>query len=128
MHRLDSGDKDSSTPKRSESEHRLGDSFDSSVVLLNDVVEVFVLAHQDVDAGISLDAFNGRRIGAAVVDGDLLGHAVQVDGTLQKAPRCCLISLGREKKVHRIAGAVNRPVKALSIACGFDVRLIHPPA
>ncbi|MDT7524442.1 hypothetical protein RAE21_19020 [Rhodoferax sp. TBRC 17198] len=40
----------------------MGDSFDSSVVLLNDVVEVFVLAHQDVNTGISLDAFNGGRI------------------------------------------------------------------
>lgn len=62
VHRLDSGDKNSSTPKRFESEHRLGDSFDSSVVLLNDVVEVFVLAHQDVNTGISLDAFNGGCI------------------------------------------------------------------
>jgi len=30
----------------------LGDSFDGAVVLFNDVVQVFVLAHQDVNAGI----------------------------------------------------------------------------
>jgi hypothetical protein len=58
--------------------------------------------HQVVDTGVSLDTFNGRRIGAALVNGDLLGHTVQVDGTLQKAPRCCLVPLGREKKVHRL--------------------------
>jgi hypothetical protein len=46
---LDSSDEDSSTPKRLESEHRLGDSFDCSVALLDDVVEVLVLAHQNVD-------------------------------------------------------------------------------
>ena len=98
------------------------------MVLLDEVVEVFVLAHQDVDAGIHLDAFNGRRIGAALVDGYLFGHAVKVDGALQKAPRRCPVSLGREKKVHRIAGAVNRPVNLLPLASDFDVGLIHPPA
>ena len=98
------------------------------MVLFNDFVEVLVLAYHDIDVRVGLDAFNGCCVGAALVNGDLLWHIVQVDGTLQKAPRCCLISLGREKKVHRIAGAVNRPVKVLSLACGFDVGLIHPPA
>ena len=96
MHRLDSGDEDPSTPKRFESEHRACDSYDGSVVLLDDVVEVFVLAHQYIYAGVSLDAFDGRRISAALVDSDLLGHAVQVDGTLQKAPGCGFISLGSQ--------------------------------
>ena len=97
------------------------------MVPLDDVAEVFVLAYQDVNAGIGLDAFNGSRVGAALVDGYLLGHAVQVDGTLQKAPRRSQISLGREKKVHRIAGAVNGAVKVLPLARDFDVGLIHPP-
>ena len=57
MHSLDTSNEDSSTPKRLESEHRLGDSFNSPVVLLDDIVEVFVLAHQDVYTGISLDTF-----------------------------------------------------------------------
>ena len=94
MHGLDSCDEDSSAPKRLESEHRACDSFDRPVVLLEDVVQVFVLAHQDVDTGISLDTFNGRRIGTALVDGDFLGQAVQVDGALQKAPSRSLVSLG----------------------------------
>ena len=74
----------------------MGDSFDGLVVLFNDVVQVFVLAHQDVNAGIGLHTFNGRCIGAALVDGDLLGHAVQVDTALQKAPGRGLISLGSQ--------------------------------
>lgn len=76
VHCLDPSNKDSSTPKRLESEHRMSDSFDGSVVLLDDVVEVFVLAHQDIDTGVSLDTFNGRRIGPALVNRDLLGHTV----------------------------------------------------
>ena len=66
------------------------------MVLLDEIVEVFVLAHQDVNTGVSLDAFNGGRIGAALVDGDLLWHIVQVDRALQKAPGCCLIPFGSQ--------------------------------
>ena len=66
------------------------------MVLLDEVVEVSVLAHQNVNTGVSLDAFNGGCIGAALVDDDLLWHIVQVDNALQKAPGCCLIPLGRQ--------------------------------
>ena len=71
----------------------MGDSFDGAVVLFNDVVQVFVLSHQDVNAGVGLHTFSGRSIGAAIVDCDLLGNALQVDGALQKAPSSSLISL-----------------------------------
>ena len=71
----------------------MGDSFDGAVVLFNDVVQVFVLSHQDVNAGVGLHTFSGRCIGAAIVDCDLLGNALQVDGTLQKAPSSSLVSL-----------------------------------
>jgi hypothetical protein len=42
------------------------------VALLDEVVEVFVLEHKDVNASVCLDAFNGGRVGAALVDRDLL--------------------------------------------------------
>ena len=71
----------------------MGDSFDGAVVLFNDVVQVFVLSHQDVNAGVGLHTFSGRCIGAAIVDCDLLGNVLQVDGTLQKAPSSSLVSL-----------------------------------
>ena len=78
----------------------MGDSFDGAVVLFNDVVHVFFLSHQDVNAGVGLHTFSGRCIGAAIidyrlsiVDCDLLGNALEVDGTLHKAPSSSLISL-----------------------------------
>jgi len=51
------------------------------MLLLNDVVDVFAFTHQDIDAGVGFHAFNGRSVGAALVDSDLLWHVVQVDGT-----------------------------------------------
>ena len=51
VHGFDSGDDDSCPPKRLESEYLSGDSFDGPVVLLDDVVQVLVLSHQDIDPG-----------------------------------------------------------------------------
>jgi len=57
---------------------------------------LLVLSHQDAETGVGLDTFNGGRIGTALVDGDLLGHAVQVDGSFQKTPGRSLIALGSQ--------------------------------
>ncbi len=81
------------------------------MVLLDDVVEVFALAHQDVNASVRLDAFNGGRVGAALIHSSPLWHVVQVDDALQKAPSRSRISLGREKEVNCIACAINGAVK-----------------
>ena len=66
MHGLDSGDNYSSAAKGIDSKHRSSDSVDGPVVLSDDVVEILVLAHQDVNAGIGFDACNGGRVGAAL--------------------------------------------------------------
>ena len=101
MQGLDSGDDDSSAPKGIESEHRSRNPLDGTVILFDDVVEVLVLTHHDINASVGLGAFNGGRVGAALVDGDLLRQIVQIDGPLQKAPRCSQIPLGSEKEVDR---------------------------
>ena len=87
VHCFDSGDDDSCTPKRLKSEYRLGDSFDGSMVLPGDVVEVFALTHQDINAGVSLDALNGCCVGATLVDGDLIWHIVQADRSRSENPQ-----------------------------------------
>ena len=128
VHGLDSGDEDSSTPKGLESEHGSGDPFDGPMVLFDDVVQVFGLAHDDVNTGTPLDTFDGGRIGAALVHGDLLGHIVQVDGTLQETSGCSQIALGSEQEVHRITVAIDGAAEVLPLTRNFDTGLIHAPA
>ena len=77
------------------------------MVLLNDVVEVFALTHQAIDAGDSLDTFNGGCISATLVGSDLVWHIVQVDGTCRTSPGSSQVALGSQQKIHRIASAVN---------------------
>jgi hypothetical protein len=84
------------------------DPLDGPVILFDAIVQTSILAHQDVDAGISFDASNGGRVGTALVDGDLLPHIVQADGALQKVTRHGQISPGSEEEAHP-SGQNNQP-------------------
>ena len=48
-----------------------------------DAYEVLALAQLNVKTGVHIDAVNSGRVGAAFVNGDLLGQAMQVNGSLQ---------------------------------------------
>ena len=81
-----------------------------------------------VQAGIVIDTFDCSGIGATFVDGYFLRQAMQVDGALQVAPRCCQIPLGGEQEVNRVAALVHGAVQVLPLTSHFDIRFIHPPA
>ena len=61
----------------------------------------------DVQTGVGIYVSNGRGVGTALVDGDLLRQTMQVDGSFQKAPGRSLISLGCKEEVDRMASFVN---------------------
>ena len=54
---------------------------------------MFALPHLDVRARAGTDACNRRRVGAALVDGDLLGYAVQLDRALEETTRCGIVAI-----------------------------------
>ena len=81
----------------------------TAVVLFDEVVQVIRLANLDGQAAVGLDARDGGCIRAALVDGDLLGYAVQVDGALEKCPGRGVISLCTQQEVDGVAVAINRP-------------------
>ena len=54
-------------------------------------------------------------VGAAFVNRDLLGHAVQVDGAFEEAPRGSEITVRAQQQVRRVAGAVHRPEQVLPL-------------
>ena len=70
---------------------------------------------------------DGGGVGSALVDCDLVGHAVQVDGAFEERPGCGVISFGAQQEIDCIAVAVDRAVQVLPLACDLDVGLIHPP-
>ncbi len=72
------------------------------MALRDNIVEIFRLAKFGVQAGVGIDAANGRDVGTAFVDGDFLRQAVQIDGALDVAFYRSQVTLGSEKEVHRI--------------------------
>ncbi len=111
VHRLDAGNQDARAAKGLESEHRPHDPLDGPMVLFDDVVEVFRLAQLDVRAGVGTHAPDGRRVGAALVDGDLLGHTVKIDGAFEEAPRRSVVSVSPKQKVDRGTGTIDGSVQ-----------------
>src|ERR1019366_9887308 len=91
------------------------------VVLLDDVVEVLRLAQPDVCAGVSAHSLDGRRVGAALVDGDLLRHAVQFDGAFEESSRRSVVSVSTKQKVDRGTGTVDGSVVFVSHKCHASV-------
>ena len=98
------------------------------MVLLDDVVEVLRLTHLNRHAAVGLNAYDGGPIGAALIDGDLLGHAVQVDRAFEKCPRRGVVPFGAKQKVDRVADLVDCSVQVLPLAADLDVGFVHPPA
>lgn len=90
------------------------------MILFNGIVEVLVLTYQDINLGVGVNGSYGCSVRAALVDSDLLWHDVRVDGTFQKSPGSTQIALGNQQEVHRIASAVNDPVKVLPMSSHFD--------
>jgi hypothetical protein len=98
------------------------------VVLLDDVVEALDLAKFDGGLMVNVVAHDRCGIGAALVDGDLLGLAMQGDGALQEAAGCGCIWPGREQEIYGIALAIDCALQVLPSASDLEVGLIHPPA
>ena len=121
MHDLDAGEQDCGAAKGLEPEHRPGNPFDGAVVLLDDIVQVLRLAHLDGQAAVGLNAQNDRCVRTALVDSDLLGHAVKVDGSFQECPRCSVISLGTKKEVDGVTVLVDRSVQVLPLAGDWPI-------
>ena len=110
VHGLDAGDQDPGTAKAFESEHRASDSFDGLMDWLDDAVHVLRLVHLDGQAFVSRHVDESGRVGAALVDGDLLRHGVQADGALEEYAGRNVISLSTQKEANRLAVMIDRPV------------------
>src|ERR1017187_4924680 len=126
VHGLDSRHDAGCGPKRFEAHHGPHDPLDRSVVLLDDVVQILDSPQFDVGTGVGLNALDGGRVGAALVDGDLLRHAVQIDGTLEESTRGCAIALGRQQEVDGLSRAIDSAVQVLPVAAHKNVGVSRP--
>ena len=59
-----------------------------------------------------LTTVDGCRVGAALVDRDLLGQAVQFDGAFEESPRRHVVSVSPKQEVDRVAITINSRYKS----------------
>jgi hypothetical protein len=76
VHQFNAGEGHSRGPEGFEPQHRSCLSLDGSVILLDDVVEVFDLAYLNTSLGLGVVTLDRRRVGTALVDRDLFGRTV----------------------------------------------------
>ena len=125
--RFDSSESLARTPERLESGHWICALLHRLAVLPDDVVKVFRLVRHMGKAGILTGAMDSSRIGTALVDGDLLRQAMQVDGSVQKAQCCCLVSPGCQKKVDRGANLGHCTIRVCSLTRNLGTGLVDSP-
>jgi hypothetical protein len=96
--------------------------FNDVMVLFNDVIEVFDLTDLDACSMLRTVAFDRRRIGAALIDRDLLRRSIPPD-RLAQGPQCSFaIPLATN------AEGIGLARSALSGSCPADRRIPGDPA
>src|SRR5262249_25055006 len=70
MHDFNAGNRTACGPKGFEAEHGTSDSFYRSMVLLNEVVEIFGVADEDRGVVVTVIVLNRRGIRATLIDGN----------------------------------------------------------
>ena len=128
MHEFNAGEHAVDGAERFEVEHRPGNPFDGAMVLFDDVVEVFDLAHQDLHVAASVDRIDRRHVGAALVHRDLFRIAVRSHGVVEEALRRSHIAFGREQEVDGLSLLIDGAVQVFPDAFDLNVGLIHAPA
>ena len=86
-----------------EPQHRPGHPLHRTMILFHDIVEILDLADGDRRAVLGIVALDGRFIGRAPVNGDLLRHAVAADRLGQKALGGPLVALLGEQEIDGLA-------------------------
>jgi hypothetical protein len=98
------------------------------MALLDNVVEVFNLVHEDRHVASGVDRIHGRLVGAALVHRNFDWIAVRSHGLVEEALRRGHVALRRQQEVDGLAMLVDGALEVFPDALDFDVGLIHAPA
>jgi hypothetical protein len=96
MHSLDAGQQDPHAMPGFEAEHWPGHPFDRTVILFDNVIQVFAPAEIDRRLVIGVVATDRCSVRAAFVDRDRVGVPVVIDCSLEKTARSSFISACRQ--------------------------------
>jgi len=127
MHEFDTSECPLGRVERFDPEPRPCHTFYCSMVLFHDVIELFDFTNCAARAVLRIIALDGRLIGRAPVDGDLLRHAVLADRLRQKTFRGRLIALLRQEAIDGLALLIHCTGEIPPLPFNLAIRLIHAP-
>src|SRR5271163_3350504 len=130
VHEFDAGDRRCGSPKLLEAEHRTKPQLDRSVILLNQIVEVF--GRPDL-ALISLRMFAESLFGRAMrgliaIERDLMRQsALGAESSPEECLGGCDIPLGAQQEIDGLSLFVDGTVEIGPAAFDFDVGFVNAP-
>jgi len=101
-----------------------------TVILLNDVIEIFDLS--DLNFLFFRDIFVKKikccLVASAFINGDFIRPSVFLKGLPKKGLGSASVSLSSQKEINSIAFFINGPIKIYPFAVQLDLGPVHPPA
>ena len=130
VHEFDAGDRRCGSPKLLEAEHRTKPQLDRSVILLNQIVEVF--GRPDL-ASISLRMFAESLFGRAMrgliaIERDLMRQsALGAESSPEECLGGCDVPLGAQQEIDGLSLFVDGTVEIDPAAFDFDLGFVNAP-
>ena len=106
MHDFNASNRTARRPKRFETQHGMRDTFDRSMVLLHEVVEIFRVAEDDSRLVGPIVALDRCAVRTTLVDGDLPREPLVSNSLTQEGCGGVPIAIGREQKINSMAFCV----------------------
>jgi hypothetical protein len=127
MHQLNTYKGRSSRLKRFEPQHGPCDPLHTTMILLDDVVEILDLADFNRRAVRLVVALDGGFIGLTAIKRDLLRDAMTADRLGQEPLGRSLVARLGQQEVDRLARLIHGTIEVIPLPVDFDVGLVHPP-
>src|SRR5450830_714809 len=128
VHKFNAGQNISGSTKRLESKHRTCHTLDRTMVLLNNVIEIFDLPYNNAQSLVFDDLINRCFICTALIHGDLSWLAIEKHGFVEEAHGRCLVTLGAQQEIDGLSFFVDGAIEVFPLPVDLDLGLIHPPA
>jgi hypothetical protein len=106
VHELDAGQRALGRFKRLEPQHGTGDPLHAAMGLLHQIIAILHLTDEDRGPVLRVVAFDGRGIGLAPINRELLWHAMTPNRLGEKARGGALVALLREQEITGLAALI----------------------
>jgi hypothetical protein len=127
VHDFNSTENDTCTSKIFEAKHWSRSSFDGSMILLDNVIEILALSDHHLCAVLPIVIFESGLVRSALVDVGDTRKEIVLDRARKKSTCGTTISFGGEKEIYGVSLLIHRTIQIAILTANLDVRFVHAP-